>query len=186
MITGAADYNQTAVAGGWPSICDATNSYSHPDLLRMLDLWMSLAADGIPSRRLMSPRLLKRHLRDIGLFEQVRGDSGERRYRVRFSGTAFSQILGDFTGRFLDESIGQHYLERWNASLDLTLSAGVPLRFIARSDTSNMSFLTGEYFSAPLRDDSGKTTLVMTAGRFSSRLPWSEVEAQTRKALGLG
>ena len=52
----------------------------------------------------MSPRLLKSFLRDVAIYERI-GEGQGRRYRVRLMGTAFAQILGDLTGKFIDEAI---------------------------------------------------------------------------------
>src|ERR1700752_4774259 len=102
IIGNADEYNRAAKAGDWHSLCDVTLKFLHPDLLRLLDLWKSEAGKGIPQRRTMSPRLLKSFLRDIALYERI-GEGEARRYRVRLMGTSFAQILGDLTGKFLDE-----------------------------------------------------------------------------------
>jgi len=185
-ITGAAEYNRAAAHAAWPSLCDRTLDFRHPDLTKLLELWRSEASEsGIPQRKVMSPRLLKTFLRDVALYERVAGDGGERRYRVRLMGTAFAQIQGDLTGKYLDEALAAEFLPRWYAALDATLGAGAPLRFLARGDTNHMNFLVGEYFSAPLLADNGEMDLVLAAGRFSGDSPWDEVEAETRRILGL-
>lgn len=185
MIGGAADYNEAAKRGNWPSICDATLSFSHPELGRLLELWRSEAGGGIPLRQVMSPRLLKSFLRDIALYERLVGPGGTRRYRVRLMGTAFAQIMGDLTGKFVDEAVAIEFLPRWHAALDATLGQRAPLRFVGREDTNAMPFLTGEFLSAPLAADDGQVNLVLAAARFSGKRPWDVVFAETRKFLGL-
>ena len=84
IIGGAAEYNLAAREGNWHSLCDATLRFNHPDLIRLLALWRSEAGDKpVPLRSTMSPRLLKSFLRDIALYERIKGDDGRRRYRVR-------------------------------------------------------------------------------------------------------
>lgn len=187
VIGGAAEYNRVAAEGGWHSLCDDTASFAHPDLVKLLELWRSeaQAAAGIPPRRVMSPRLLKPFLRDVALYERLVGGDGKRRYRVRLIGTAFAQILGDLTGQFIDEAVPKDFVVRWHGSLDATLGHGAPLRFLSREDTKGMTFLTGEFFSAPLLADDGQMSLVLAAARFSGKRPWTEVDAEARKALGL-
>jgi hypothetical protein len=132
----------------------------------------------------MSPRLLKSFLRDVAIYERVL--EGEmRRYRVRLMGTAFAQILGDLTGKFIDEAVPAEFVVRWHASLDATLGAAAPLRFLGREDTKGMTFLTGEFFSAPLVADDGRTNLVLAAARYSGKRPWEEVDHEARRMLGL-
>lgn len=185
IIGDAAEYNRAAKAGDWHSLCDATLRFLHPDLIKLHDLWKSEAVDGgIPLRRTMSPRLLKSFLRDIAIYERI-GMGETRRYRVRLMGTAFAQILGDLTGRFLDEAISPDILPRWYGALDATLGVKAPLRFVGREDTNQMTFLTGEFFSAPLAADDGQVNLVLGAARYSGKRPWSEVDAEVRKALGM-
>ena len=186
VIGGAAEYNKASTAGNWHSLCDESLSFAHPDLLKLLELWRSEAGPaGIPPRRVMSPRLLKPFLRDVALYERLTGEGGKRRYRVRLMGTAFAQILGDLTGKFIDEAIPADFVIRWHASLDATLGARAPLRFLGREDTKGMTFLTGEFFSAPLLADDGQMSIVLAAARFSGKRPWEEVDAETRKDLGL-
>jgi len=185
VIGGAAEYNRTSAAGNWHSLCDQSLRFVHPELTRLLDLWRSEAHDGaIPPRRVMSPRLLKPFLRDVALYERLSGGA-ERRYRVRLMGTAFAQILGDLTGKFIDEAIPADYVKRWHGALDATLGVRAPLRFLSREDTKGMTFLTGEFFAAPLLADDGQMNLVLAAARFSGKRPWEVVDAEARKDLGL-
>jgi hypothetical protein len=185
IIGGAADFNRAAKEGKWHSLCDATLRFNHPDLTRLLVLWRSEAGENaIPLRRTMSPRLLKSFLRDVAIYERI-GEGQGRRYRVLLMGTAFAQILGDLTGKFIDEAIPAEFVVRWHASLDATLGTGAPLRFLGREDTKGMTFLTGEFFSAPLIADDGQTNLVLAAARYSGKRPWEEVDNETRRLLGL-
>ncbi len=187
VIGGAAEYNMASASGGWHSLCDTSLNFLHPELVRLHDVWRSEVAEGgVPLRRTMSPRLLKSFLRDIALYERLASEDGRRRYRVRLIGTAFAQIMGDMTGKFLDEASPAEYLPRWHAALDATLGHRAPLRFLGREDTKQMTFLTGEFFSAPLVADDGQVNLVLAAARYSGKRPWDEVDAEARRTLGLG
>jgi hypothetical protein len=185
-IGGAADFNAAAKREAWHSICDSTLQFAHPELVNLLDLWRSNAGEsGIPLRRVMSARMLKSVLRDIAIYERIAPLEGARRYRVRLMGTGFAHIVGDLTGRFIDEAIAAEFVPRWHAALDATLGANAPLRFVGREDTNNMTFLTGEFFSAPLTADDGRVNLVLGSARYSGKHPWPIVERENRKALGL-
>jgi hypothetical protein len=185
IIGNAAEYNRAAKAGDWHSLCDVTLKFLHTDLIKLHDLWKSEAGErGIASRKTMSPRLLKSFLRDIALYERI-GEGETRRYRVRLMGTSFAQILGDLTGKLLDEALPADILPRWYGALDATLGTRAPLRFLGREDTNQMSFLTGEFFSAPLIADDGQVNLVLGAARYSGKRPWNEIDAEVRKNLGL-
>ena len=186
IIGGAAEYNLAAREGQWHSLCDATLRFNHPDLIRLLALWRNEAGDRpVPLRSTMSPRLLKSFLRDIAIYERV-GEGAGRRYRVRLMGTAFAQVLGDLTGKFLDEAVPAEFAPRWHASLDATLGTRAPLRFLGREDTRGLTFLTGEFLSAPLAADDGQVNLVLSGARYSGKRPWEEIDAETRRLLGPG
>jgi hypothetical protein len=185
-IGGAADYNETAAREAWRSLCDPTLQFNHPELTKLLELWHAHAGEGtIPPRREMSARMLKSMLRDVAIYERVVTADGTRRYRVRLIGSGFAHIVGDLTGKFIDEAVPADFVPRWHASLDATLGAGAPLRFVAREESRGMIFLTGEFFSAPLMADDGQVNLVLGSARYSGKRPWPEVEAETRRILGL-
>ncbi len=184
-IGGAADYNAASVREGWHSLCDPTVQFSHPELTKLLELWVSHAgATGIPPRREMSARMLKSMLRDVAIYERMPSPGG-RRYRVRLIGSGFAQIVGDLTGKFIDDAVAPEIVPRWHAALDATLGAAAPLRFVGREETNGMIFLTGEFFSAPLMADDGQVNLVLGSARYSGKRPWPEIEAETRQLLGL-
>jgi hypothetical protein len=122
MRTGADDYNEIAKANNWASLCDASATFSHPDLRRLLGLWRKQAKGGIPLRRDMTPNLLKSFLPDIAISKHVTGEGGERRYRVCRMGSWFARILGNFTGKFLDDALAPEHLPRWHLALDTTLA----------------------------------------------------------------
>ena len=186
MILGASEYNDIAKKEDWPALCDATVRFSHPDLCRLLGVWRKAAkAAGLPRESDMTARLLRPFQSDVVIYECIVSKKGAQRWRVRVMGLAFAQIMGDLTGNFLDEVVPAEFLPRWLASLDATLGARAPLRFLAQVVTSGMNFLVGEYFSAPLIAANGSASLVLAAGRFTGGRTWQGVEAEAHLALGL-
>jgi len=149
-----------------------------------LGLWRKQVKGGIPLRRDMIPRVLKPFHADIAIWERVI-EGGKRRWRALQMGASIAQILGDYTGKFLDEVLLPEFLPRWLTALDAALADGTPLRFLGRTDTNAMSFLIGEYFVAPLIADDGSASLVLAAGRFTGGRTWEGVLAEAHKALGL-
>ena len=181
-IESAADYNEAALQDGWQSLCDTTATFSHPDLRRLLGAWRrNIKIGKAPCRRDMTERVLRSFRMDVALYERVDGPA--RRWRVEKMGSAFAQIMGDLSGKFLDEVIEPAQMPRWNAALDVTLAVAAPVRFITRN--TRMTFLNGEYFSAPLIGEDGSATFVLAAGRFSSARRWQDIEAEARDRLGL-
>src|ERR1700743_1355094 len=138
--------NALAAAQGWAGLCDPTLAFRRPELAGMSALWRQAAGDApIPKRADMGPRILKGHLPNVVIYERV-DDGAAHRYRVRVMGTQFAQVMGDFTGKFIEAMVPPEFLPRWYAALDSVLDAGMPLRFVSRSDTANKSFLVGEFF----------------------------------------
>ncbi len=169
----ASAFNGRAVREGWPSVCDASLSFVRPEFRHLLSIWRAAAASGeIPLRRDITHRDLRALLPRIAIYERL-GDTRPR-YRVRLMGTQFASVMGDLTGRFLDEVVPAAFLSRWVAALDASLDAAAPLRFLTRSDTPGKGYLVAEYFEAPLRSDSGEASMVLAAVHFSADKSWSE------------
>lgn len=183
-IATADEFNKAALQEGWLSLCDASAIFTHPDLRRLLGTWRRcIKAGGIPRRRDVTERVLRPYRADIVLYEKIICESGARRWRVEKMGASFAQIMGDLSGKFLDETLDPAMLPRWDAALDLTLAEGAPVRFINRS--TKMSFLNAEYFSAPLIGEEGSANFILAAGRFSGARSWQDIEAEARDRLGL-
>jgi len=179
-------YTQMAQENGWVGLCDPTLNFRAPELLELCRQWHELKGAGeIPKRADFTPRVLKNSLPHLAIYERVNCPTLGKRYRVRLMGTSFAQILGDLTGKFVDEAVPAAVLPRWYGALDATLGTRAPLRFLGREDTNDMSFLTGEFFSAPLLSDDGQMTMVIGSARYSGKRPWEDLEAEAKKTLGL-
>lgn len=167
-------YNARARAEGWPSLCDAALSFHRVEFRVLTATWRSFATRQLPTRKDFTPRSLKALLRNVAIYERVA--NGTVRYRVRLMGTAFADVMGDLSGKFLDEAIPAEHLTRWHAALDTAIEAGAPLRFVSRTDTVNKPFLVGEYFEAPILTDDGSPNMILAAGMFAPR-HWADVAA---------
>ncbi|HSC18363.1 MAG TPA: PAS domain-containing protein [Rhizomicrobium sp.] len=180
MGTGAATeaserYNARARAEGWASVCDAELAFQRLEFRVLIATWRAIAANHMPSRRDFTPRNLKSLLRNVAIYERV--TNGKVRWRVRLMGTAFSDVMGDLTGKFLDEAIPPEHLCRWHAALEAAMAAGAPLRFISRADSVGQPFMVGEYFEAPILNDDGQPNMILAAGLFAPR-HWADVMAR--------
>jgi hypothetical protein len=171
-----AQYNALARGEGWAGLCDATLAFRRPELAAMLALWREQIKEGAaPHRHCMTPKLLKQHLPHIAIYERVQPEHGKHRYRVRIMGTKFAQVMGDFTGKFIDEVVPAPFQERWYAALDAVIDSGVPLRFLSRSDTSGKPFLYGEYLEAPLLASDGSMSMIFAASIYTPAASWREI-----------
>jgi hypothetical protein len=185
-IASAAEFNALAAREGWPTLCDRTLRFDRPELASLLSLWKQKAgSSGIPARADMTPRVLKPFLHDVAIYERVLDGAGGRRYRVRLMGDNVGRVMGDLAGKFIDQVVAQKFLPRWYASLDATLGAGTPLRFLSRSDTNDMSFLVAEYFSAPLLGPDGTPSMVLGVAHYDGARGWDEVAEEACRNLDL-
>ncbi len=171
-----AHYTALARAEGWAGLCDNTLAFRRPELAGLLALWREQTGGGAaPYRHRMTPQLLKSHLPHVAIYERVQPVDGARRYRVRLMGTKFSAVMGDFTGKFIDEVVPAPYHARWHAALDAVLEAGAPLRFLSRSDTCGKTYLYGEYLEAPLLGADGAMNMIFAAGIYTPAASWREI-----------
>lgn len=172
-------FNAAAHEGGWAALCDASLAFGDPRFDPLVGIWREAAAHGrLPRRSELGPRGLKLLLKNIAIYERLM--NGNVRWRVRLMGTAFADVMGDLSGKFLDEAVPPMHLPRWHAALDAAIAAGAPLRFMSRSDTTAKSYLVAEYFEAPLVAEDGSVSLVLAAGYFAPR-SWREVTVHEQR-----
>ncbi len=164
----AEEFNRFAERTAAPSRCDPTLAFEAPALAKALALWQEKAGGReIPSRRDFSAHALKAYLPVVAIVEAV--DEGDtRRYRFRLMGTAIADLLGDHTGKFIDEAVVSPFRERWSAIMDATLAAGAPLRLFGRVEFNNLNYLSMELLFAPMRDDHAQSILIVTHARSSN------------------
>jgi hypothetical protein len=168
-------YNARASAEGWLSMCDAALDFHRVEFRVLIATWRSFATCHLPSRKDFTPRSLKALQRNVAIYERV--TNGHVRYRVRVMGTAFSDVMGDLTGKFLDEVMPAEYSASWHAAMDTVLEAGAPLRFVSRAGTFGKPLLAGEFFEAPILTDDGSPDMILSAGLFAPR-HWADVAAR--------
>jgi len=183
-IASAQALNEAAALNGWPILCDETCDFTNRELRNLLAHWHDEAADGIPVRKALTARKLQPFMRDISIYERI-GEGTERRYRLRLLGSGLVQYYGELTGKFLDEAVPEEFLPRWYALSDAAIGAGKPLRVLLRADTFDKPYMVTEYLVAPLKSESGAVKYVLQGGHFDGRRPWSVVEEDARRKLGL-
>jgi hypothetical protein len=155
--------NRHAQVKNWPLRCDSALSFERPELNAVRDIWRSLAAGkNVPPRTDFDARTLKPYLRNISIIERVPVDAAKWRYRYRLMGTAITEVAGENTGHFLDERIPPKLLPRWTSAFDAVLDNDMPMRFVADFQVRPLDYLHGEAFAAPLADERGETTLILT------------------------
>src|SRR5690348_12098749 len=149
----AAAYNKLALSHGWKSVCHAALTFQRSELCDLLEIWHGLIRhDRLPRRKDLTPRILRAHLPNVAIYERVPAGTQER-YRARVMGQRFTEVLGNYIGKFFDEAMAPEQAMRWEAAPRAALQAHAPLRFISRSETAGKGYITGEYLLAPLLGD---------------------------------
>jgi hypothetical protein len=160
-----AAFNALSEREGWEQECDPALGFDHPDFPRMLAIWKEQARENtMPARRSMSPRVLKNFLSRIVINERM--SVHPPRFTWRLMGTQITQILGERTGKFIDDDAPPRQIARWNASLDLVLRVARPLRFHGRVLVNGKTYLGSELLFMPLADDAGEARFVLGFGQY--------------------
>jgi len=165
-------YNALALELGWAGYCDPMLQFDSPQFTELAELWQSLRGDAVlPKREAITARRLKDLLPAIALYERFTGPDGGYRHRVRLEGMRFVRIYGTHTGQVVQDYLPPPHAKRFCAGLDTTLAAMTPLRFLARTDSADVNFLSAEFCTLPLADNQGNPTMVMICARYSA-IPW--------------
>ncbi len=107
--------NAFAAEQGWPFRASSVLAFERPELNQLRDLWHEKAAGRpMPHRSDFDLRSLKPVLPNIVILQRVH-DSDRWRYRIRLMGSELVRLMGEGTGRFLDQAIAPESLPRWLA-----------------------------------------------------------------------
>ena len=121
----------------------------------------------MPSRSDITPRDLKDILRTVLMFERV--SQNPSHYRWRLIGTGLTSILGENTGKTLEESLPTEHIERWTECGDMILEGGQPLRFLGRVHMQGREYLDAENLFVPLANDNGEPSFILGQCRYTPR-----------------
>jgi hypothetical protein len=169
-LDAVAAFNALSEREGWDQYCDSTLAFGHSDFPRMLAIWKEQAAGKpMPARSSMTPRALKDFLPRVAINERASLDP--LRFKWRLMGTHIAQVLGERTGKFIDEDAPPRQVARWNANLDMVLRAARPLRFAGRVLVNGKTYLNSELLFMPLADDAGEPRFVLGFGHYGFDTP---------------
>jgi hypothetical protein len=146
----ADQFNRFAEHMSMPARCDASLSFEALNLADAAALWRE-KADGHtpPERSDFNARTLKAFLPNVIIADRI--DEGSKlRYRFRLMGTAISELLGEHTGKFVDEAVISPFRERWFGVLETANKAGAPLRIFGRLEYRQQNYIAMEMVVAPL------------------------------------
>ena len=111
-LDAVAAFNALSARENWEQQCDPTLTFAHSDFPVMLDIWKK-QADGkpMPMRRSMTPRALKGFLPRVAINERV--SIHPPRFKWRLMGTQVAQVLGERTGKYMDEDAPPRQVARF-------------------------------------------------------------------------
>lgn len=155
-------FNARSAAERWATHCDAALAFGSERLAELLAIWRDTGHGTLPRREDFTARVLAKHLRHLTFVERQGA-----RYRFRLFGSALAEMTGDWTGKFLDETVPEQFRPSWIATYDAALEARAPLRFTARFRASHLDHVMAETFVAPLADDGGAASGLMISVAYS-------------------
>jgi hypothetical protein len=157
----AAEFNRFAEGMGMPAKCDAALDFENRKLADAAAIWREKSSQSaLPPRSEFCARTLKSYLPNVIVADAVE-ESGRCRFWFRLMGTTISELLGDHTGKFLDDAIVSPFRERWSAVLDSANKAGCPMRIHGRLEYQQQNYLSMELMVAPLGPDTGRAPAVL-------------------------
>jgi hypothetical protein len=163
--------NANAQARGWTFTCHADTMFDAPKLNAMNALWQSLSPSGkLPHRAAFSARAMKDFLPNL-LIADVVATETHNRFRYRYVGTNVVRYIGEMTGKFMDEILPPEVNERTAACYQTIFDARTPLRFVTRFSMDAISFLSAEFFGAPLANDGKTPDMIMSVTDFLTAKP---------------
>jgi len=182
------EYNRRAERSGWSSRFDSTLAFEAVELREALAVWRA-ACNGqrFPARADLTPRLMKTFLGQVAILDVVH--AAERiRFRVRLAGTVLEQTFGGMSGQYLDESLPEAVLKRWEATLNLPLQLRGPARSFGRVEFRNLTYLKAETFFGPLGNSPSVPDAILLVGHVESNVaqnkPASEISTPERAGAG--
>jgi len=156
-------FNAQSAREEWQTACDSTLAFESGRLVDLLGIWQSVRRDrALPERADFTARVLAKHLSTLTFVERVETPGQERRYRFRLFGSGLAQYTGDWTGKFLDESVPPVFQPSWFATYDTAIAAGVPLRFVSRFRAEHLQHVQAETLIAPLGDGGAANGLLIS------------------------
>ena len=153
-------------AKGWTFTCERGVKFDSVKLTAACALWQSQAAPGrLPARSMFTARMMKDFLPDLSIMETIRSGAATR-FRHRLMGTNVVRYMGERTGMFLGDYLPEPALERTLMGYQTVIDARCPLRFVTQFTMDPISYLSAEFFAAPLASDGVTIDMMMSVTDF--------------------
>jgi hypothetical protein len=156
------EFNAYSALQGWSSRIEPGLSFQSPELREALVVWRAAAAGRpLPLRADVTPRAMIQFLPIVAIVDVIH--EGDRvRFRRRVTGTELAHTFGiDSPGTFLDETMTEPTLTRWEKTLNAVLRHKGPVRFSGIVEFGKKSYLQVESLLAPLGADPGAPEAIL-------------------------
>jgi hypothetical protein len=163
-------FNDGAERAAWPTHCDIVLSFSSQMLREALAAWRTkTVGQQYPSRADMSPRAMKNFLPNVAIVDVCEED-GRFRSRLRVTGSWIDRHLIPASNQFLDETVPEPFLGRWQSLLKLCLDVEGPIRCLTEGlQFRHQDFLSAETFFAPLAEPGRHPNAILAVMTVHSR-----------------
>lgn len=165
MVVGSIHHQRAALNAGLRErlpVPDPELQFEHQSLIAVHALCARLKGTrAMISRKDLTARLLKPFLAHTVILDVVPAPGGAR-YRHRFIGSAIVALIGEQTGRHLDEVVREERREQWGEAFDAIVAGGVPVRFTVEGTLMGGLLVKAECLAVPLSDDGKAANMVMT------------------------
>ena len=160
--------NQKAAQTKAYHFCDPTLAFSDTVYEQFLALWRGKAGTrAMPAKSEITPRDLKDFLGDVIVVQRITENPSH--YVCRLVGSKVAEVVGNNTGKSIQDSAPSELSARWIECADLILNGGKPLRFLGRVHLKDREYLDAENLFVPLADDQGHPTFVLGLCRYTPR-----------------
>lgn len=140
--------------------------FATPQLARTIEVWRAKrVARTMPARGDFSIADLKFTLGNLGFLDIVR-DDGRMRFRVRLQGSVLDELVAPMTGRFIDEIIPAHFVQKWTGQWMPAIEQRAPMRAVGRVEFAGRRWYVAESLYAPLADDGETPNILMVVAYY--------------------
>lgn len=162
-------FNQRARAENWNAYSKPDLKFCNPAMNGLLARWHEKARHGLPKRSDFPPQEMKSLLKLASIIERI-DEEGRTRWRFRLMGTGLCQMLGDFTGKHLDDVLSGEFLDRWSFVNECALLNRTHLRLVVHYALPRIDYLSGQSLVMPLADENGEARFLFSCSYVRSKL----------------
>ena len=137
--------------------------FTQPPTISACAYWRSRCEGrAMPERADLDPAAMRKFSSHVGLIEIRRDEGPDIEYFIRRAGTAWEEVYGNMTRRFIHEFLPPEIELSWRQVFDTVRRKQAPARISTGIDFQNKNWLATEMFVAPLGAADAVNMLFMT------------------------